>query len=225
MTLTLTKNERILGWIFLICEFLVVPFAVSLACVLVGITSETVINQVCFFLNAALAVVLFRRLLEQSLRNCAGRWGETLLTALLGLGMYWAVNLAMTYATVLVEPEFANVNDESIRTMLQQSPLLMPLAVIFAAPLAEECLFRGWIFTGLAKKSMPLAYLVTCGLFSAAHVVSYIGIYGPKTLLLCFIQYLGPSLILCRVCQKNDSLAAPILLHMAVNAMGCLIIG
>ena len=35
------------------------------------------------------------------------------------------------------------------------------LAVIFAAPLAEECLCRGWMFTGLARRSIPLAYAVT----------------------------------------------------------------
>ena len=225
MTLTLTKNEKILGWIFLLCEFLVIPLAVSIGCILLGITSETVINQTCFFLNAALALLLFRRLLEQSLRSCAGRWGETLLTALVGFALYWVVNLAMTYATTLVEPDFANVNDQSILAMLEESPLLMSLALILAAPLSEECLFRGWMFTGLARKNLPLAYAVTCGTFSAAHVVGYIGLYGPKTLLLCFVQYLGPSFVLCRVCQKNDSLAAPILLHMAVNALGCLMIG
>ena len=102
---------------------------------------------------------------------------------------------------------------------------MMGLAVIFAAPLAEECIFRGWLFTGLAQRSVTLAYAVSCGLFSAAHVVGYIGLYEPRTLVLCFVQYLGPSFVLCRTCQKDDSLCAPLLLHMAINAMSCIILG
>ena len=224
MTLTLTKKETAFGWLFLLCQFLAVPFAVSLLCVLLGIYSDTVINLVCFFLNAALALILFRQLLTQSFRRCAGRWKETVLTALKGLGMYWLVNFAVTWLVLSIEPEFGNVNDQNIGSMLGESPLLMTIAVIFAAPLAEECLFRGWMFTGLAKRGLPLAYAVTCCFFSAAHIVSYLGVYEPRTLLLCFVQYLGPSLVLCRTCHKDDSLCAPLLMHMLVNAMGCLIL-
>ena len=223
MTLTLTKQEAHWGWLCLLGQFLVIPFAVSALCAPLGISSEAVINQACFLLNAALSVLLFRRLLAQSLENCAGRWQQILLTALKGLGLYWLVNLAVTGIILSLEPEFANVNDQSINAMLSESPLLMTFCVIFAAPLAEECLFRGWIFTGLAKRSLPLAYAVTCGFFSAAHIMSYLGTYEARTLLLCFIQYLAPSFILCRTCHKADSLCGPLLLHMFINAIGCVI--
>ena len=198
------------------------PFAVAFLCALLGIHSETVINELCFFLSAALALVIFRPLLTQSLRNCAGRWKQTMRNTLQGYLLYWLVNIAVTWIVLAIEPEFGNVNDENIGSMLGESPLLMTIAVIFAAPLAEECLFRGWIFTGLAKRNLPLAYAVTCGFFSAAHIMSYLGIYPPRTQLLCIIQYLGPSYVLCRTCHKDDSLCAPLLLHMCINAMGCL---
>ena len=217
MTLTLTKKEVYGGWFFLLCQFVAVPFAVSLLCVLLGIYSDTVINLVCFFLNAALALILFRQLLTQSFRSCAGRWKGTVLTALKGLGLYWLVNFAVTWLVLSIEPEFGNVNDQNIGAMLGESPLLMTIAVLFAAPLAEECLFRGWIFTGLAEKSKALAYAVTCTFFSAVHILAYIGTYDALTLLLCFVQYLAPSFVLCRTCQRNDSLCAPLLLHMTIN--------
>ena len=217
MTLTLTKNEQRFGWLFLLCEFLLVPFAVSIVCMLMGVYSETVINVICFFLNAALAVLIFRRLLVRSFRNCAGRWRQPLMTALKGFGMYWIVIIAITWLTMLVEPDFANVNDANIGSMLGESPVLMALAVIFMAPLAEECLFRGWMFTGLAERSKPLAYAVTCVFFSGVHILAYLGTYDALTLLLCFVQYLAPSYVLCRTCCKDDSLCAPMLLHMTIN--------
>ena len=225
MTLTLTKNEARWGWLYLILHFLAVPVVVAVICVLMGIWSETVINNICFFLNAALAVVFFRRLLARSFENCRGRWKETLWTAAKHFGLYWVLNIAVSLLVTAIDPEFGNVNDANISAMMAESPVLMSIAVIFAAPLAEECLFRGWMFTGLAKKNLPLAYAVTCCAFSAAHVVGYIGSYSPLTLVLCFVQYLGPSYALCRACQKNDSLCAPLLMHMVVNAIACLILG
>lgn len=223
MTLTLTKREKILGWFYLLAQTLAVPFAVALICLGLGIHSDSVINNLCFYANAALALAVFRPLLRQSLSNCRGRWKQTLLTALKGLGLYWLLNLAVTTFILRIDPNFGNVNDAAVSAMLRESPLLMTIAVIFAAPLAEECLFRGWIFTSLAHRSMPLAYLVTAGFFSAAHVVGYIGQHDALTLVLCFLSYLGPSIALCWACERDDSLCAPLLMHMAINALACLL--
>ena len=217
MTLTLTKQEKRWGWVYLAAQMLVLPFAVAIVCVLMGIQSETVMNLICFYLNAALALILFPSLLGKSLHNCRGRWKDTLKTALKGFGLYWLTSLAVTAVILTLKPDFANVNDASINSMLDESPLLMTLAVVFAAPLAEECLFRGWMFTGLAERSLPLAYAVTCVFFSGVHILAYLGTYDALTLLLCFVQYLAPSYVLCRTCARDDSLCAPLLLHMTIN--------
>ena len=217
MTLTLTKQEKRLGWLYLAAQMLVIPFVVAFVCVMLGVTSEADINLICFYLNAALAVIVFRNLLSKSLENCRGRWKQTLLTVLKGFGLYWLASTAVAVAILALKPDFANVNDASVNAMLVERPLLMTVAVVFAAPLAEECLFRGWMFTGLAEKSRPLAYAVTCAFFSGVHILAYIGIYDTLTLLLCFVQYVAPSYILCRTCARADSLCAPLLLHMAIN--------
>ena len=222
MTLRLTKQEKISGWVYLLLQMLALPFAVALVCVALGITSDALINGICFYLNAALALILFRKLLKQSLRNAAESWKKTVVTAMKGFGLYWLVNIMVNTIILYVQPEFGNVNDANVGAMIDEIPVLMTIAVIFAAPLAEECLFRGWMFTGLAERSVPLAYAVTCGFFSAAHVLGYIGTYDALTLLLCFLQYLGPSIALCWTCQKNDSLAAPLVLHIFINALGCI---
>lgn len=217
MTLTLTKQEKRLGWLYLAAQMLVIPFAVTFVCMLMGIASEADINLICFYVNAALAVIVFRDLLSKSLENSRGRWKETLLTVLKGFGLYWLVSTAVAAAILALKPDFANVNDQSISAMLSERPLLMTVAVLFAAPLAEECLFRGWMFTGLAEKSRALAYAVTCVFFSGVHILAYIGTYDALTLLLCFVQYLAPSYVLCRTCCRDDSLCAPLLLHMTIN--------
>ena len=217
MTLTLTKQEKRWGWVYLAAQMLVLPFVVAMVCVLMGVTSEAVMNLICFYLNAALAVVVFQKLLVKSFRNFRGRWKETLLTALKGFGLYWLASLLVMAMILVLKPDFANVNDQSIVIMLGERPLLMTVAVVFAAPLAEECLFRGWMFMGLAEKNRTLAYMVTCVFFSGIHILPYIGTYDALTLLLCFVQYLAPSYVLCRTCARDDSLCAPLLLHMTIN--------
>ena len=217
MTLTLTKQEKRRGWFYLAAQMLLIPFAAAMVCALMGIDSEADLNLICFAINAALAVLLFRELLTRSFPDSRDRWRESVKTALGGFGLYWLASLAVTALTLALKPDFSNVNDASVSTMLTERPLLMTVAVVFAAPLAEECLFRGWMFTGLMERSPVLAYTLTCAFFSAVHVLPYIGIYDALTLLLCFAQYLAPSFVLCRTCARDNSLCAPLLLHMAIN--------
>ena len=222
MTLTLSRSEKIFGGVYLLLQTLLIPFAATALCMALGNPSEALINLICFFCNALLAAVVFRRLLVRSWRNAARDRKRTLAVTVKGFGLYWAINFAVTAAIMTLRPDFVNVNNTGVNAMIDEYPVLMTVAVIFLAPLAEECLFRGWIFTGLSQKSVPLAYCVSCGLFAAAHLVGYVGRYDAVSLLLCLLQYLGPSFVLCHTCRRADSLAAPLLLHMFINTLGCI---
>ena len=217
MTLTLTNPEKHRGWLYLLLQMLVIPWIAATVCAALSLPSNTAANLVAFYLNGILALVFFRELL---MRSCQGvRWGRMAGTVAMGFGLYWLTNLLMLALIRAVQPDYANINDPSVNAMIDEAPLLMAVAVVFAAPLAEECLFRGWIFTGLAKKSLPMAYAVTALFFSAAHIAPYLGIFSPVTLFLCFLQYLGPSIALCWTCRRADSLLAPMLLHMLINTI------
>ena len=222
MTLTLTKSEKTLGGVYLLLQMLLIPFAATYLCMALGNPSEALINLICFFCNAPLALVFFRRLLVRSWRNAARDWKKPMIEAVKGFGLYWAINFVITAAILALRPDFVNVNNTGVNAMIDEYPVLMTVAVIFLAPLAEECLFRGWIFTGLAQKSVPLAYGVSCGLFAAAHLVGYVGRYDGVSFLLCLLQYIGPSFVLCHTCRRADSLAVPLLLHMLINTLGCI---
>ena len=217
MKLTLTDREKRWGVLYLLLQMFLIPNACAAVCLLLGIYSDTAANVLAFYTNALLAPVFFRELLKQSARNA--RWYQILGIALKGLVLYWVLSILTAVLIFALAPDFSNLNDAGVNAMLDDAPWLMSIAVVFAAPLAEECLFRGWIFTGLAQKSIPLAYTATAGFFSAAHVAGYIGSCAPTTLLLCFLQYLGPSFALCWTCRKADSLLPPLLLHMTINTI------
>ena len=217
MTLTLTNQEKRWGTLYLFLQMLLVPYAAALVCAVLSVDSVAAVNLLGFFVNAILAVIFFRRLLRSSLKNF--RWGRTLRVAATGFGLYWVLNTLVAMAILTLKPDFANINDSGIHAMIDEFPVLMPLAVIFAVPLAEECLFRGWLFTGLAQRSLPLAYGITTLCFASVHMLGYIGTCDALTLLLCTAQYVVPSALLCWVCHRADSLLAPMLLHMTINTI------
>ena len=202
---------------YLLLQLFLVPYGAALLCVSLSIQSVAAVNLLGFFANAALALVFFRQLLLGSLKNF--RWSRTLLTAATGFCLYWLLNAVVLNLILSVKPDFANINDAGINTMIDEFPVLMPIAVVFAVPLAEECLFRGWLFTGLAQRSLPLAYGITTVCFSAVHILGYIGTYDVLTLALCTAQYLVPSAVLCWTCHRSDSLCAPLLVHMVINTI------
>ena len=215
MTLTLSNFEKRWGPVYLLLQMFLIPYGAALVCAALSIHSVAAVNLLGFFANAALAAVFFRRLLLNSLKNF--RWGRTLSTVAIGFCLYWVLNDLVMRLILTLRPDFYNINDSGINIMIDEFPVLMPLAVVFAAPLAEECLFRGWLFTGLAQRSLTLAYGVTTLCFASVHMLGYIGTCDALTLLFCTAQYLVPSAVLCWVCHRADSLLAPMLLHMTIN--------
>ena len=183
MTLTLSHFEKRWGVMYLLLQMFLIPYGAALLCAALSIGSVAAVNLLGFFANAVLAVVFFRQLLLSSLKNF--RWDRTMLTAATGFLLYWLLSAAVSSLILSVKPDFANINDAGVNTMIDEFPVLMPIAVVFAVPLAEECLFRGWIFTGLARRSLPLAYGITILCFSAVHILGYIGTCDVLTLALC----------------------------------------
>lgn len=81
--------------------------------------------------------------------------------------------------------------------------------LVVLAPLAEEILFRGYLY-GKLRKTVPvwLAILVTSGLFGAAHGQWNVG-----------IDTFTLSLVLCVLREISGSVWASVLLHMLKNAI------
>ena len=140
------------------------------------------------------------------------------LIMILGLAAYYACTYAVNYFITLIAPGFANANDASISAMLGSSRFLMTVGTVVLVPLAEECLFRGLIFTGLLGKNRKWAYALSVLGFCAVHVLGYLGSADALTLSICFLQYVPSGLVLAWSCEKSGSLFAPILIHAAINA-------
>lgn len=217
----MTHSELRGAWIYLFTDIFLLPVALNLInATLSAPLSDGQINFLYFLINFICLFVICRRFLWKSVKSFASRPFHCLKTAFFGFLLLQLCQFVVGYLILLLHPGFMNENDKNIAAMTQQNQLLMRIGVIVLVPLAEEVLFRGLIFRELYAKNRAAAYIVSAAAFSLIHIVGYLWLYDPLTLLLSFVQYLPAGICLGWAYAKSDTIIVPILIHMTVNQIG-----
>lgn len=221
LSIRMTKNETIAGWIYFFLQLLVLPTLLVMGnFFLPRPLSEAELNFVIFFLNFSVVTIVFRKYLIACGKIALKTPFRCLSAAGIGLALYWGLSIIVSYVILSIDPDFMNVNDANIGTMAGSNFGLIALGVVLLVPITEECFFRGLIFQGLHHKNRYLAYAVSAFVFALPHVIGYIGLYPLRLLLLCLIQYLPAGLALAWAYERSDSIFAPTLMHMVINTIG-----
>jgi len=221
LTVSMTKKEQLSCGIYLLFELFLLPELLQLLNRMFSYPwSATVLNFLFFLLNFLTVITVLRRFLLRSLRNTVKTPAKLLQTSSFWFFIYWFSNIALSAIIVLLYPDFSNINDSSIASMVSENPVLMTVGTVALVPLVEECLYRAFLFGSIRRCSRVLAYIVSAAVFCAVHVMPYIGTYSWSLLGLCFLQYLPASLCLARAYEKADNIFVPILIHTTVNALG-----
>ena len=96
--------------------------------------------------------------------------------------------------------------------------LLVFVGLVILPPIAEEILFRGYIYSSLRSKfSYFVAAIVTSLLFAAPHL--FTGSSGEPLLWVAFIDTFALSLVLVHLRERTGRLWAPIVLHALKNGV------
>ena len=221
LTVSLTRDELLWGWVYLAFEFLFLPTILQLVSfsLFPGI-SDAEFNFLYYFVNFLATILIFHSFLSRNLGIAKGKLLQVGLYVLLGLVIYWTSNLVMSELTFRIMPDFYNVNDAGIAAMSQDAFLLMAIGTVLLVPVAEESLFRGLLFRGIYGKSRWAAYAVSALCFCLPHVSVYIGSYDLSLLAMCFVQYLPAGLMLAWSYEKSNTILTPIIIHTIINAIG-----
>ena len=221
LSVSMTRLEFCFGWFYLALQLLVLPSLLTMVNGLLPKPLPTaLVNFLFFTLNFICTAAIFHRFLAKSLGKALQAPAHVLKAALLGVVLNYAGSFVVSFLILLHNPEFTNVNTQAISEMAQEYRLLMSLGTILLVPVAEESLFRGLVFRPLYNRKPWMGYLASSLLFASIHVVGYIGRFDALTLLLCFVQYFPPSLCLGWAYAKTDTICAPILMHVIINAIG-----
>ena len=219
--LTMTKTEQALGWAWFVIQLFFLPVVMVFLNELLhlGLTTAA-LNIILFIINFAAVAVIFHRYLINQLRNV--RFKALAAWVPLGIIAYWILAIAVNIAVLTLQPEHSNANNEAVDTLLEQQPLLMSIGTVILVPITEETLFRGLLFGQLYKVHALLGYTVSVLVFAAVHVVGYIGMQDPVSLLISLLQYLPAGLVFGIVYAESRTLVAPIMLHAFFNLIATL---
>jgi len=216
-----TRKELLLGSVYIVVELFALPYLLAQVNLLLPEPlSEGKLNAVFFIVNFGAATLIFRQLIEKTLRQTMKTLPATVFAAIRGLLLYWAGNLVVGMLILRLNPDFSNVNDAAISAMAEADFLPMAICTVFFVPVAEELLFRGVLFAGFYNRIPVVAFLISTVVFSAIHVIGYIPLYSWDTLLLCLLQYIPPSIALGWAYAKSGSILSPVLMHITINAIG-----
>lgn len=221
LSISMTRRETLLGWVYLLISLFVLPVALYLVNELLNKPlSDTEVNLAFMGLNFLAVGVIFRRFLTASVKVAANKPWRVLAYAAAGLALYFLGSFAIGIVIVFVAPDFSNVNDNAVMGLFQEHAALMAIFTVLLVPVAEESLYRGLLFQGFQRKSRVLAYCLSTFIFAGIHVVGYIGSVDLITLCLCFLQYLPAGITLAWAYEKADTIAAPMLIHIMINLIG-----
>lgn len=138
--------------------------------------------------------------------------------ALLGFAVYLGSYLVIVAAVKALIPDLNLEQEQELGfdfSVRQNLPFFI-FSLIFVAPLVEEILMRGFLFSGLRTK-LPFvaATIITSSLFAAAHLPA-----GKDGLLwVGAVDTFVLSVVLCYLREKTGSLWAPILVHAMKNSL------
>lgn len=129
-----------------------------------------------------------------------------------GFGLYLFLSAIILYVLILIFPAFdsAQLQQTGFGNLSQRYEYLLAfITLVVAAPVAEEILFRGYLY-GKLRKSVPvwLAILITSVLFGAVH-----GQWNVA------VDVFALSIILCTLREVTGSIWAGIMLHMIKNGI------
>ena len=213
-------HERLWGWIYLALQVLVLPFLLAICNLLFHLQlSAAELNFIFFVMNFLAVGLIFHRFLLENGKIALKAPLLILITVIGGFLLYMILSNLVSGFVTAVYPDFYNVNDSFISSMVADEYHLMIIGTVLLVPITEEVLYRGLIFNGLYNRSRLLAYLVSTLAFAILHVYNYIGTYPPLQLLLCLLEYIPAGICLGWAYARTDSIWTPILIHMTVNTI------
>ena len=218
LSVSLTHQETLAGIVYLALQLFVLPSLLSWGCALLGDPFSTAeVNFLYFLLDFLAMLLIFHDFLGKNLRQAVQHPAILCQAVILGLAAYYACAFCTGWIIDILAPGYSNYNDAAISAMSRGNSFLMLIGTVVLVPPYEECMFRGLIFRNLYGKNRVIAYAVSILLFTAIHILGYIGQYSPLELLLACLQYLPAGLCLAWSYAKADTIFAPILVHAAVN--------
>jgi len=214
----LTTAEQVAGFCYLPFYVVLLSMGLNYCNRLFGLELTDLQINVCYFvINCVMTWVIFHNFLIRSFRGI--RFWELVQALILGFVLYYAGSWVFQKAVELLGISITSFNDQTVMELAGQNMPVMAVCCVLLAPLVEETLVRGLLFGTIHRSSRYGAYAVTIVFFAAIHVWQYLLVAEPKEVLLAALQYIPAGIALGWTYEKSNTIWAPVILHMTINAI------
>ncbi|MBQ7523775.1 MAG: CPBP family intramembrane metalloprotease [Oscillospiraceae bacterium] len=216
------QSESTFGWLYLPIHVFLLPQLLRWLLAALHLTvGGSGFNALYYALSLAIVLVAFSRYFTASGKAFSLHLGRGLGAIALGFALQYTLTALLL---ALLTRLFGNVpipNNDQVAAYAAEDALPMLFCSLIAAPIVEETLLRGAVFSSLHRKYKFAAYLVSSVLFAAMHVWQYADL-GIATQLVAGVCYLPAAVALAWTQQQSDSVFAPIFLHLLINLLAVL---
>ena len=181
------------------------------------------VNVIFFSIGFLASCALFFSFLSRSLPLLRAEPERVMRAFAAGAVGHYAGAFVIAFALSLSGISLQNINNASVQELTRNAPALMLLFSVAAAPITEECLFRGALFGLLRKKNRAAAYLVTAAAFALIHAAPGLAA-GQWQDAYAALLYFAPSVALCYAYEASGTIWTSILLHAAINAVSYVLV-
>ena len=137
---------------------------------------------------------------------------------------YGCIVCANIVDTTFFGPTMENANQQAIESLMLDNPVVGVLMAVVLAPVIEELIFRYYIFKGLEKRNVYLAYAVSSLGFVAIHLIASIGTPFFLQDLRSIPVYAVGGIIFCYAYHKTKNIGVNIGAHMIYNAIATILV-
>lgn len=181
---------------------------------------ENLVYILVFTVTVGAAWPLLKEHLERFRQN---RWAIVKSTLTRYVQM-WLVMYGMNLAIILITGLSSSQNQDTVVQQLTQSPLQIILVTCLFAPVVEETVFRGAVFTPLRQRgSFRTAALVSGFLFGLLHVFTSL-LSGNFSDGIFILVYGTMGYLLCAAEEENQTIVSPLLMHGLNNLISVMLI-
>ncbi|MBR2977374.1 MAG: CPBP family intramembrane metalloprotease [Oscillospiraceae bacterium] len=205
-----------------LCLSPVYYFALSFVLRGIGLSAFAA-NMIFFSVGISVSLALFFPFLRESFSLLRAEPRRVFHALMLG-GILHYGGLALVASVMLrlgIAPQ--TENNAIVLEMTRRAPAAMLLFSVVAAPITEECLFRGAVFAQLRKKSRFAAYAVTALGFALVHAAPGMAA-GHMEDAFGSLVYIPPSVALCFAYEYSGTIWTSIFLHGAINAASYILV-
>jgi len=180
-------------------------------------------NMIFFSVGISVSLALFFPFLREAFFLLCAEPKRALRALAAGTALHYGGLIVAAAVMERLGGASQTANNAAILEMTRRAPAAMLLFSVVAAPITEECLFRGAVFAQLRKKSRFAAYAVTALGFALVHAAPGMAA-GHMGDAFGSLVYIPPSVALCFAYEYSGTIWTSIFLHGAINAASYILV-